>query len=310
VRDRRPPRGVALILTLWLIVVLGAVAASVTASTRSASTLTLNLRSRATARYAAESGVVAAIARLYQVLARARTPEERVLALSSLDQHFAALRDADIGAGRFSVTVIDASARIDLNRAPEETVRGLLAQLAGDRDAESLTAALQDWKDADGLRRPQGAEAGDYRGAGSPFVPANGPLRRLDELSRIAGFTDSLARALAPYVTVDGDLKINVNTAPEAVLAAIRGVGPAGARTLMARRKMGGFFVTAAALSEAVRGGPFGPGASLQLDVLPARLLVVSRGWEPGRPLTHEIQAVYELRGSNLVLRSWRERDL
>jgi general secretion pathway protein K len=301
---------VALILTLWLIVVLGAVAAGVAASTRSASTLTLNLRSRAAARYAAESGIVAAIARLYQILGRARTLEEQVLAFTQLDEQFASLRDADVGSGRFTVAVLDPSARIDLNRAPEETVRGLLTQFADDRDAESLVAALQDWKDADDLRRPRGAEADDYRRGDSPFVPANGPLRRLDELTRVAGFTDSLVRVLAPYVTVDGDVKINVNAAPEAVLAAVRGVGPAGARTLLARRRIGGFFLTPAALGEALRGGPFGPAAFLQLNVLPARLLVVSRGWEPGRPLTHEIQAAYELRGSSLVLRSWRERDL
>jgi general secretion pathway protein K len=291
-------------------VVLGAVAASVTASTRSASTLTLNLRSRATARYAAESGVVAAIARLYDLLSRARTPEEQVLAFTQLDEEFGSLRDSDVGSGRFSVAVLDASSRIDLNRAPEETVRGLLAQFAGAGDAESLIAALQDWKDADGLRRPRGAEADDYRKAGSPFMPANGPLRRLDELTRVAGFTDPLVRVLAPYVTVDGDLKINANTAPEPVLAAIPAVGPAGARVLVASRRTGGFFRTPAALAEAMGGRMFGPMAYLQLDVLPTRLLIVSRGWQPGRPLTHEIQAAYELRGSNLLLRSWRERDL
>jgi general secretion pathway protein K len=307
---RRARRGVALMLALWLIVVLGGVAAGVATATRSQSTVMLTARSRATAQYATESGVVAATGGLRELLAESATPESRVLAFSDLDERFASLRDVDVGNGRFSVTVIDVGARIDLNNAPEETVRGLLRQFVHGQDPTSLAAALQDWKDADDIARRGGAEAEDYRRAASPFVPTNRPLSRLDELTRVAGFSDSLALALAPYVTVDGGLKVNVNSAPEPVLAAIRDVGPAGARALVARREADGAFPTLGALTEAMRGGPLGPTAWMQLDVLPSRLLVVSRGWERGRPLTHEIQAVYELRESELVLRSWRERDL
>jgi len=38
--------------------------------------------------------------------------------------------------------------------------------------------------------------------------------------------------------------------------------------------------------------------------------LLVSRGWMPGHPLTHEIEAGYALVGQRLRLQSWRERDL
>ena len=305
---RRDRRGVALMLALWLIVVLGAIAAGVAASTRSESTLVLNVRTRTAARYAAESGVIAATARLYELLGRAGAPEEQALVFRGLDEQFVALREADVGGARFGIAVVDLSARVDLNRAPAETISGLLAQFAGTRDVASLGAALQDWKDADDRALSGGAEAEEYRRAGSPFVPPNGPLRRLDELTRIIGFTDSLASALAPYVTVDGDLRINVNSAPEVVLAAI--VGPSGARVLVARREADGPFPTMVDVLKAMQGATFSPGAFLHLSVLPTRLLIVSRGWEPGHPLTHEIQAVYELRSSTLVLRSWRERDL
>jgi hypothetical protein len=42
----------------------------------------------------------------------------------------------------------------------------------------------------------------------------------------------------------------------------------------------------------------------------PSRILVVSRGWQDGHKLTHEIQAVYALNGPQLTLVRWRERDL
>jgi hypothetical protein len=43
--------------------------------------------------------------------------------------------------------------------------------------------------------------------------------------------------------------------------------------------------------------------------MMPTRLLVVSRGWQAGHPLTHEIQAVYAIVGSRLKLQSQLERD-
>jgi hypothetical protein len=42
----------------------------------------------------------------------------------------------------------------------------------------------------------------------------------------------------------------------------------------------------------------------------PSRLLFIARGWQQGFPLTHEIQAVYAIEGTSLVLVAWQERDL
>jgi hypothetical protein len=42
----------------------------------------------------------------------------------------------------------------------------------------------------------------------------------------------------------------------------------------------------------------------------PSRILIVSRGWQDGHALTHEIQAVYAVVGNELTLVRWRERDL
>ena len=71
---------------------------------------------------------------------------------------------------------------------------------------------IRDWKDnvprrrAGAVARPDGAEAADYDRAGSPFRPANRPLQRLDELTRIKGFSDSLAARVAPFRQAQGIL--------------------------------------------------------------------------------------------------------
>ena len=95
-------------------------------------------------------------------------------------------------------------------------------------------------------------------------------FRSLDDLAWVPGVSPALARAAAPHLTVDGDGRVNVAGASAAVRSAARGE----------------------TVSE------------------PTRLLVVSRGWLDGSPLTHEIQAVYAVRGDRLAFVRWRERDL
>ena len=104
---------------------------------------------------------------------------------------------------------------------------------------------------------------------GSALIAAR-QLRSLDELEQIPGVSLGLLRAAAPYLTVDGDGKINRRTASDTVMVAATG--------------------------------------SLQDE--PSRVLVISRGWLRGHSLTHEIQAVYAIAGNQLTLVRWRERDL
>ncbi len=311
-------RGVALMLVLWLIVVLGAIAAGVVASARSEVDVVMNVRSRSVARYAAESGVVAATAQLKRLLRIAATPKEQALVFRRLEELLRELQEQTLGSARFQVTVADLNARIDLNNADEATLLAFLQQFVDERKAEALVDALQDWKDDDDVPRAHGAEAQEYARAGSPFFPPNRPLQRLDELTRIRGFTDSIADVIAPYITVYGDGRVNVNTAPEPVLAAVRGLGNAGADQIVSRREQGEVFESMFAARDFLREvGATGGGFQLQsLTTIPKRVLIVSRGWEVGDPLTHEIQAVFELDGLQLAdgprlrVRYWTERGL
>lgn len=305
-------QGVALALVLGLVVLLGAVAAVVVGSARSASNVLLNARARTTARSAAESGIVAGTALLQQRMTAAYTPAQRVLALRGVDRAFADLKEVPLGSARFGVTLTNLSGRLDLNQAEPEALVGLLSQFTSPAAAGAVVDALQDWRDADDLIRPQGAETDWYRRAGSAFVPRNAPLTRLDEFHRVRGVTEVLGLAVEPYVTVDGDLLIDVNAAPEAVLAAVPGIGPAGARALVSRRSGTGGFASVAEVQSLLggRGGRSGAQPIPRLSVVPSRLLLVSRGWVPGHPLTHEIRAAYAVVGQRLRLQSWRERDL
>jgi general secretion pathway protein K len=310
---RREERGVALALVLCLLVVLGAVAGTVVGSTRIESRAVVNARARTVARYAAESGIVAGRALLQQRMTIAYGSGPLVLALRGIDREFAELQDVPLGDARFTVAMINLSGRLDLNQAQSEALVALFSQLTSLRNARAIGDALQDWRDADDLVRPQGAEREAYHRAGSPYVPRNAPLNRIEEFRRLLGVTDALARAMEPYLTVNGDRRIDVNAAPEPVLAAIPGIGPTAARAIVERRRGSGPFTSIAEVH------PFlgrryrvlsDPGSVPRLAVSPSRLLLVSRGWIPGHPLTHEIEAAFAVVGQQLRLQSWRERDL
>ena len=326
----RPHRGVALMLALWLIVALGAIAAQVTAAAREESALVRNVKARTAARYAAESGLIAARAQIESLLASAVLPAERTRRLNQMDDAVAALRNVDIGAARFTVAAADLNARIDLNQAGDATLLAFFGQFTTDREARVVVDALGDWKDADSRRRAHGAETQEYERAGSRWVPRNAPLEWIEELRRVHGVSEQLARAVAPYVTVGGDGRVNLNTAPESVLAAVPRLGSAGARAIVSRRRAGQPFTSTTIITQllgrggrpGVRGDALGDaavtgaavtgaaGTGARLGIEPSRLLLVSRGWLPGHPLTREIQAVFAVQRQRLVLQSWRERDL
>ncbi len=150
-------------------------------------------------------------------------------------------------------------------------------------DARALTRFFSFFTDP--VEAAQAAQAvrsyiGGVRSAIDPALPMGGPeelglqasrpLASVDELFDVPGLPRALAKAASGFLTVDGDGTINRATASAAVLAAAGG----------------------------------------ELRDEPSRIVVVSRGWMAGHPLTHEIEAVYAIVGLELTLIHWRERDL
>lgn len=306
-------------LVLWVIVLLGAVGLGIVAAARSQSDLARTLRAGAVARYAAESGIELARARLEEQLFASAADPSAGDPYRQLAAELADIGTQAIGDARFQVAAVDPGSRVDLNRSSDPLLLGLFEPLFGEHRADSLLDALRDWTDPDDEPRALGAEAARYAAAGSPFRPPNRPLRSLDDLPRIVGFTDSVSLILAPFVTLWGDGRINVNTAPRQVLAAVPTLGPDGADAVIAARgaegSLGSKVELMGALTERLErpvGAQLGP-VTTRAD----RVLFVSRGWEEGSPLSHEIRAVFEVVRSDprlgtgaprLELRHWEER--
>jgi type II secretory pathway component PulK len=282
IRDRGCPdrRGMALIFVLWILVLLGLAVGELAARARSEARMVATLKSRAVAQYAAESGVLATTIALRTILDSADDPVELAARTRRLDTVGRASTDLAAGGAQFAVSVIDLNARLDLARADSATLSALFTQFIPAERAGAVVAELR-----------------------------QAPVTRFAELARVPGADDALALAVAPYVTVWSDGFVNVNSAPEAVLAALPGIGPARARALVARRGAGELFTSVDAFrpTSASRGAV--PVDGSVLTIAPTRLMIVSRGWQRGAPLTHEIQAVYLVLAGTLTLQSWEERD-
>lgn len=257
---RRDRRGVALVLVLWIVVVLGTIAATVVRTARTSTAIAANARAGVIARAAAESGIEAVVASIEDSLSRLTDPGDRRRWLNALGATPAG-DPTTLGDGRFAVAVVDVSARLDVNAATELALARFFAQFADPALAATIARAIRSRIDAGGASLDRGMP---------PGTVTTTPIRSLEELRSARLVPGDVLERAAPYLTVDGDGVINQRTASDTVLVAATG----------------------------------------ELRDEPGRLLLVSRGWVSGQPLTIEIQAVYSISGNRLVFSHWRERWL
>ena len=148
-----------------------------------------------------------------------------------------------IGAASCAVRVTDESGKLQVNSADEATLTrlfdfydlGIVASFSiideemKTGGAARLAQHILDYLDADLSPRAMGAEESSYLEAGR-LPPRNGPMTDIRELMNIPGIGRDLlvASATRPglydLLTVYGDGRINLNTAPEGVIRAIPGL--------------------------------------------------------------------------------------
>jgi len=227
VQRPRRQRGIALILALWLTVMLTVIASGFAFSMRSEALAARNMVSLAQARAAADG----AVERTVFELSRISTPDTW-----KRDGTSHTWRDGDI---TLTTSATDESAKIDLNVANEVLLRSFFINIGGaDPDlAAHIVDAIQDWRDADDLKRPNGAEEADYLAAGFKYKPANAPFETVTELARVMGVTPAIFARVADSLTVHSrQAGINPLTASRNVLLALPNATPEAVDAYLAQR--------------------------------------------------------------------------
>ncbi len=214
-RPRYRQDGIALIAVLWLTVLLTVIASSFAFSMRSEALAARNALSVAQARAAADG----AVERTVYELQRPRSLTD-VWAADGTPHQW------QEGDAAITTVSVDESAKIDLNSATDPLLKGLLQTIGGlDTDAAGqMLDVIADWRDADDLKRPNGAEAADYEAAGLKYKPSNAPFANVGELQRVLGMTPELFARLADSLTVySRQPGINPQTASRNVLLSVPG---------------------------------------------------------------------------------------
>ena len=212
----RRDQGIALVVVLWVAMLLAGIAGAFVLETKAELAVARNNNDRAVARVLADGGIFIAADGL------ARPAEEQSFIADGRVHPLA------IGGGRLEIAVEDEGGKIDLNAAPGALIKNLLASLGvDDRDADSLTDAILDWRDPDDLARLNGAEDEAYRAAGRDHGPRNGAMPAIEDLANVLGVTPRLMERLTPHVTVHaGQARVRIETASAEVLGAIPGTDP------------------------------------------------------------------------------------
>lgn len=135
----------------------------------------------------------------------------------------------------------DEAGLINLDNLPAPA-RGRLFAVMGVSPADQAAMAdrLGDYLDVSDLKRPQGADTGDYARAGLA-APPKGPLARRAQLLGLLGWDaavgDDAWRRFADNVTADpSSVDVNVNTATPAMLRVLYGLTAAQAHAAVAQR--------------------------------------------------------------------------
>ena len=213
--QERGGRGVVLVVVLWILALLGIVAASFLRETSIETRITRNLVENARAEALADAGVERAKLGLLD------PDDETVWRADGTPYKFS------FGEGRIRVTLQSEDGKIDLNQAPDETLLALF-EVAGlsAADAVRFVDAAADFRDPDIERRPAGAEDPDYAAAGFAHGAKDAPFETVDELLQVLGMTRELYDRLAPNVTVYSNREIDLTVAPAMVLEVVRQLMP------------------------------------------------------------------------------------
>jgi len=187
----RAQTGVALILVMWITALMAILLGSFALIARTENLEARHMFDTTTARYAALAGVERAVYEMRNTNLQTRwVPDGRAYTFP--------YEGAEV-----TVELTDESGKIDLNVADNSVLVPLFMSVGVDpSQAEALADAIQDWRDADDIPRPRGAEAPQYAQAGLTYAPPNRNFQTVSEVQQVLGMSYEIYRRIEPAISV------------------------------------------------------------------------------------------------------------
>lgn len=226
-RARKPERGIALLATLLAVALMTILVVDFTTSSalgyRSAANQADDLRALYLARSAIQVGIA--------VLARdAISDSQQKQRFDSLNEIWAIpVPPIPVEGGTVSVSIVDEARKLNINqlfnartRAMDEKFAQEIARLFEIIGVTTdLIPVIADWLDPDSIDSQGGAEADYYLRLMPPYEPRNGAMPTIGDIRALKGVDDATFNLLTRFLTTAPEARVNANTAPPEVLAAL-----------------------------------------------------------------------------------------
>lgn len=227
-RPGRRERGIALVLVIWVVTLLLVISGSFLYAMRTDARAARNVALIARGDALAQAAVSRALMELFK-------PQ----GAPDVWKREGAAREWAFDGAAVRVRFSDESAKIDINTANNELLRGLFRFAGlGEEEAAALLDAVLDWRDQDALKRPNGAEEPEYAQAGFKGRPANYPFQSAEELQLVLGMRPEVYQRIAPMITIySRQAGVNPHLAQRDVLLAIPAVTEEQVDAFLAERE-------------------------------------------------------------------------
>lgn len=247
---RANERGSVLILILWALFFLGALALAIRAYVQPQLSLAGKLLGRAKMYYLASAGVERAILEVKNDIPGygeedEAEDEEEVYDYDALNDLWGnnekGFKDIETDGGTFSIVntitadpegrplkepdirygLTDEERKININKVPQSVLASFfeIAADIDDDEAAEIAASIEDWRDEDDDFREEGAEGEDYyEKLQAPYPAKNADFGVPEELLMVKGLTREIFDSVKNRITVYGAGAVNINTADAVVL--------------------------------------------------------------------------------------------
>lgn len=223
----KPQQGAVLIIVLWFIALMSLLVATLASEVRLAAKAVFHNQSNV--QVWAKTLEALHLAQIELMLQRMPPPpEEAEIPLNERENPLMRFNGQELELSHplpagVTVRIYDHAGKINVRALNTNQLRELLRKRIGEDDLEQLDAlqhAWDDWKDADDLKRVNGAEKAYYKKLDPPYEPRNGLFETLEEVHLIKGF-DEVFKDLdlnSLFTIYGGSYRINPNFAPLEVL--------------------------------------------------------------------------------------------
>lgn len=217
--------GIALLMTLWVLVMLSVIAMSFSFSTRWGSASTRNFKEETKAYYLAMSGYQEAIGYLL-------SDKDNMVDYIDADGNLYIDKDTKPVTGKrvtdeaeLEIKITDEGSKVNINFADGTRLKKVLDYVGIPPDSQQeIVDSILDWRDPDKEHHLSGAEDDYYESLDPSYKAKNRNLDSVEELLLVKGFKPEYLygskdiRSMYDLITTSGDGSININTVSKEVL--------------------------------------------------------------------------------------------